>query len=113
MSICIFTEVEVTVDYGAGIEPVETKMKLKRVIRYQHLARDMVDEDGYPPTQEYMLYSTGGGEAFLSHCPNRWPDFQQLIRLDEVPKPFDKDPECAALYEVITRFYSPPESICQ
>ncbi len=32
-------------------------MKLKRCIRYHHLSRDFVDEAGYPPTQEYILYS--------------------------------------------------------
>jgi hypothetical protein len=32
-------------------------MKLKRTIRYHHLTRDLVDEAGYPPTQEYILYS--------------------------------------------------------
>ena len=46
------------------------KIKLKRVIRYQHLTRDHVDDKDYPPTQEYFLYS-GHGRAFLSHCPNR------------------------------------------
>ena len=47
--------VEVTMQ---GCDEVETvKMKLKRVIRYQHLTRDFVDEADYPPTQEYFLYS--------------------------------------------------------
>ena len=47
--------VEVSVD---GCDKVEVaKMKLKRVIRYQHLTRDFVDECDYPPTQEYFLYS--------------------------------------------------------
>ena len=32
-------------------------MKLKRTIRYHHLTRDLVDENSYPPTQEYILYS--------------------------------------------------------
>ena len=36
---------------------VRAKMKLKRVMRYQHLTRDFVDEKDYPPTQEYFLYS--------------------------------------------------------
>ena len=100
-------EVEVIVYYGDSLEnsigKVETKMKLKRVIRYQHLARDYVDEDDFPPTVEYMLYSCPTtGEAFLSHCPNRWPDFQQLIRLDEIPQPFEENAEKAALYQVHT-----------
>ena len=36
---------------------VETKVKLKRVMRYQHLSRDFVDEKDYPPSQEYFLYA--------------------------------------------------------
>jgi len=28
--------------------------------------------------------------AFLSHCPNRHPDFQQLIQLDYIPLPDEK-----------------------
>ena len=83
-----------------------------------------MDEKGYPPTQEYFLYSdeqvtTTGYKhehtlykflltqnAYLSHCPNRFPDFQQLIHLDEIPTPLqfnstssDKD-EKSVLYQV-------------
>ena len=61
-------------------------IKLRKVIRYHHLLRDLVDESDYPPTQEYMLYSYKQ-HAYLSHCPNRFPDFQQLVELDEVPVP--------------------------
>ena len=25
-------------------------------------------------------------KAYLSHCPNRWPDFQQQIQLDQIPE---------------------------
>ena len=54
-------EVAVTVYYGESLEnslsKVETKMKLKRVIEYQHLARDFVDEEDYSPTQEFILYA--------------------------------------------------------
>ena len=32
---------------------VETRIKLKRVMRYQHLSRDFVDEKDYLPSQEY------------------------------------------------------------
>ena len=47
--------VEVSVQ---GCDEVEVvKMKLKRVIRYQHLTQNFVDEEDYPPTQEYFLYS--------------------------------------------------------
>ena len=35
----------------------DTQMKLSRVMRYQHLGRDYVDEDDYPPSQEYFLYA--------------------------------------------------------
>ena len=53
-------EIEVTA-YFMGREgtlgKVETKMKLKRVMRYQHLSRDFVDEKDYPPSQEYFLYA--------------------------------------------------------
>jgi len=66
---------------------VHAKMKMKRVIRYHHLTRDYVDEKEHPPTQEYFLYSDQKN-AYLSHCPNRYPDFQQLIYLDEIPTPF-------------------------
>ena len=55
--------VEVSVQ---GCDDVETvKMKLKRVIRYQHLTRDFVDEADYPPTQEYFLYSDKTVEILL------------------------------------------------
>ena len=40
-----------------GVECVTTKMKLARVLRYQHLGRDFVDEEDYPPSQEYFLYA--------------------------------------------------------
>jgi len=107
-------EIPVTVYFGDSVEDclvkLETKVKLKRVIRYHHLDRDFVDECDFPPTQEYMLYASSrtcrvcNGQhtekactacngkkfekAYLSHCPNRWPDFQQLIVLDEIPKPY-------------------------
>jgi hypothetical protein len=32
-------------------------MKLKRIIRYHHLARNSVDEETYPPNQQYILYT--------------------------------------------------------
>eukprot|EP00091_Calanus_sinicus_P011982 TRINITY_DN2700_c0_g2_i2.p1 TRINITY_DN2700_c0_g2~~TRINITY_DN2700_c0_g2_i2.p1 ORF type:complete len:229 (+),score=58.37 TRINITY_DN2700_c0_g2_i2:960-1646(+) len=83
-------EIEVLVYFGDGDVDKESgvaaRMKMKRVIRYHHLTRDYVDEKGYPPTQEYFLYSDEQN-AYLSHCPNRYPDFQQLIHLDEIPKP--------------------------
>lgn len=79
-------EVEVEVSFGQGEGVVLAKMKLKRVIRYHHLSRDHVDEKDYPPTQEYFLYACHKN-AYLSHCPNRYPDFQQLIHLDDIPSP--------------------------
>lgn len=51
-------EVEVEVFFDNDEEAfVRAKMKLKRVMRYQHLSRDFVDEADYPPTQEYFLYA--------------------------------------------------------
>ena len=54
-------EIPVTVYYerrdGTQMGEVHTKMKLQRVLRYQHLGRDFVDEDDYPPSQEYFLYA--------------------------------------------------------
>jgi len=86
-------EIEVWVYFDDGENTdengVAAMMKMKRVIRYHHLTRDFVDEKGYPPTQEYFLYSDEKN-AYLSHCPNRYPDFQQLIHLDEIPTPFNK-----------------------
>ena len=40
--------------------------------------------------------------AYLSHCPNRFPDFQQLIELDEVPEPYKghEAKEKSVLYQV-------------
>jgi hypothetical protein len=40
--------------------------------------------------------------AYLSHCPNRFPDFQQLIELDEVPEPYKgrENKEKSVLYQV-------------
>ena len=53
-------EIEVTA-YFMGREgklgEVETKIKLKRVMKYQHLSRDFVEEKDYPPSQEYFLYA--------------------------------------------------------
>jgi len=123
-------ELDVEFSYGPGLT-YEGKLKLRRVIRYHHLARDFVDEKDYPANNEYIMYSysyikkkeiprlctpddaalrTGrrGRDtllndrdrspsrsrteetqefAYISHCPNRFPDFQQLIELDEVPVP--------------------------
>ena len=51
-------EIEVEVAMMNDCPQVEkARMKLKRVIRFNHLTRDFVDEDDYPPTQEYFLYS--------------------------------------------------------
>ena len=51
-------EIEVEVSMMNDCPQVEkARMKLKRVIRFNHLTRDFVDEDDYPPTQEYFLYS--------------------------------------------------------
>merc|ERR1712025_336645 len=84
-------EVDVDVFYDNDEENVvRAKMKLKRVLRYHHLTRDHVDEKDYPPTQEYFLYSDEKN-AYLSHCPNRYPDFQQLIHLDQIPAPRQLD----------------------
>lgn len=83
---------------GEESNGVEARMKLKRIIRYHHLTRDHVDEDDYPPTQEYFLYSDRTN-AYLSHCPNRFPDFQQLIMLDKIPSPKEKN----VLYEVCNK----------
>eukprot|EP00092_Neocalanus_flemingeri_P000078 GFUD01000080.1.p1 GENE.GFUD01000080.1~~GFUD01000080.1.p1 ORF type:complete len:1171 (-),score=266.56 GFUD01000080.1:163-3675(-) len=97
-------EVSVTVFYetkdGKIQGEVDTKMKLGRVLRYQHLGRDFVDEDDYPPSQEYFLYADDK-TAYLSHCPNRWPDFQQQIQLDQIPVPQAKAElkNCPELFE--------------
>ena len=53
-------EIEVTVYFmgkNGKLGEVETRVKLKRVMRYQHLSRDFVDEKDYPPSQEYFLYA--------------------------------------------------------
>ena len=54
-------EIAVTVYYedmdGKRLRELETKMKLGRVLRYQHLGRVFVDEDDYPQNQEYFLYA--------------------------------------------------------
>jgi hypothetical protein len=46
--------------------------------------------------------------AYLSHCPDRCPDFQQLIELSEVPQPYPTDSDSsknkAELYEVSSTF---------
>jgi len=85
-------EIDVIAFFGDDGSKVDTcvhaKMKIKRVIRFQHLTRDFVDEKDYSPTQEYFLYSDEKN-AYLSHCPNRYPDFQQLIHLDEIPTPYN------------------------
>merc|ERR1712106_279888 len=106
-------EIEVVVYFGEDDAAVENgiaaRMKIKRVIRDHHLTRDFVDEKGYPPTQEYFLYSDEQN-AYLSHCPNRFPDFQQLIHLDEIPTPLqfnstssDKDEKSVLYQEALER----------
>jgi len=81
-------EIDVTVyfaDKDTKIGEVNTRMKLKRIMRYQHLSREFVDRDDYPQNQEYFLY-TDDNNAYISHCPNRYPDFQQQILLDNIPQ---------------------------
>ena len=53
-------EIDVTVyfaDKDTKIGEVNTRMKLKRIMRYQHLSREFVDRDDYPQNQEYFLYT--------------------------------------------------------
>ena len=55
-------EIEVSVyfvDKEEKLGTVDTVMKVKRVLRYHHLARCAVDDNDYPPNQEYFLYSCG------------------------------------------------------
>ena len=55
--ICM-PEIEVTCYYGdeeTMIGEVQTTMKLRRVMEYQHLSTDI--EEDYPQNQEYFLYS--------------------------------------------------------
>ena len=60
-------EIEVTAYFmgrDGKLGEVETRIKLKRVMRYQHLSRNFVDEKDYPPSQEYFLYAN---EKVLAH----------------------------------------------
>eukprot|EP00092_Neocalanus_flemingeri_P013687 GFUD01014760.1.p1 GENE.GFUD01014760.1~~GFUD01014760.1.p1 ORF type:complete len:1163 (-),score=280.67 GFUD01014760.1:114-3602(-) len=94
-------EIEVTAFFmgkEGKIGAVETRVKLKRVMRYQHLSRDFVDEKDYPPSQEYFLYADDKN-AYISHCPNRWPDFQQQIQLDEMPRHNSMEKDASELYQ--------------
>ena len=75
-------ELRVDVSVQGCEEAVTVKMKLKRVIRYQHLTRDFVDEADYPPTQEYFLYSDKTVENLL---------FYWLL---EINRYFDRRPTC-------------------
>ena len=56
--ICM-PEIEVTCFYDADDETrigeVQTTMKLRRVMEYQHLSTDI--EEDYPQNQEYLLYT--------------------------------------------------------
>ena len=53
-------EVEVYfVDKEKRLGSLNTMAKVKRVLRYHHLARSRVDDKDYPPNQEYFLYSDG------------------------------------------------------
>ena len=53
-------EVEVYfVDKEKRLGFLDTVAKVKRVLRYHHLARSRVDEKDYPANQEYFLYSDG------------------------------------------------------
>lgn len=56
--ICM-PEIEVTCFYEADDEirigEVQTTMKLRRVMEYQHLSTDI--EEDYPQNQEYLLYT--------------------------------------------------------
>ena len=50
-----------------AVRGADTQMKLSRVMRYQHLGRDYVDEDDYPPSQEYFLYADSKVRGVLPH----------------------------------------------
>ena len=55
-------EIEVTVSFVDKEERIgdfKTLMKVKQVLRYQHLSRSSVDDRDYPANQEYFLYSNG------------------------------------------------------
>lgn len=55
-------EIEVSVyfvDKEEKLGTVDTVAKVKRVLRYQSLARCEVDDKDYPANQEYFLYSCG------------------------------------------------------
>jgi hypothetical protein len=56
------------------------RVSIDRVICY----RPFDDNAGYPGTATYLLYG-GEGEAFLSHCMVKAPDFQQAVLLAESP----------------------------
>ena len=79
-------EVPVTVYYegkdGQRLGAVDTKMKLGRVLRYQHLGRDFVDEDDYPPSQEYFLYADN--QVLLRKRSN---PYHTILCLDRLPLP--------------------------
>lgn len=56
------------------------RVSIERVICY----RPFDDNASYPETATYLLYG-GEGEAFLSHCMVKAPDFQQAVLLVEPP----------------------------
>ena len=41
--------------------------------------------------------------AYISHTPNRYPDFQQQIQLDEIPQCVSNDPVQKELYQEALR----------
>ena len=68
-------EIEVSVyfvDKEEKLGTVDTVMKVKRVLRYHHLARCAVDDNDYPPNQEYFLYSCGKVNTSFSVLRSRW-----------------------------------------
>ena len=61
-------EMEVTVyfvDKDEKLGEVNTVMKTKQVLRYQHLARSFIDDKDYSPNCTYFLFSCGKVWRFL------------------------------------------------
>ena len=70
-------EIEVSVyfvDNEEKLGTVDTVAKVKRVLRYHHLARCEVDDKDYPANQEYFLYSCGKVNSCASN------NFHELLR---------------------------------
>ncbi|XP_057310437.1 L-tyrosine decarboxylase-like [Hydractinia symbiolongicarpus] len=78
----------------------DVAMQVDEVFRYNHLeSLEASKHIEYPEHQTYFLYGDTK-RAFISHVPTKFPDFHQVVKLDEIPH--SVTPEMLDLGVIIT-----------